>query len=383
METVQVQCGHCGKLMAVSTEHLGARVHCPHCQQIVEAPAASPAAPGEPAPDFCPKGPDPLERDSIFGGSEELHGDDLFGGGPERPLVEMPPEPKAAPPPPAVPPPPSPTPAELPNRFLDDSPAIQDSFRQRPEEDSEPAPDADLPKPEVARRHSGGSMLVPMLLIFLIPYSIFSTAYIVWTLLHPPRGAFDPLERLPDPDPKSGGPRKVHPVKTLLPDKLKTSLNQAIRVGDLEVTPLKVRLSPEGDLVLHMKMHNLSEDLAFNPMPDSFLRTSRKSMVAQDPYTFLDAGTEKLFGGYPEWYRTPGGKKFDGILGPGEEMVAHLITLDKYRAQVRALLQAGPSFVWRVQVRRGFVRVKDADVSATAVIGIGFPARAVERPTEG
>jgi DNA-directed RNA polymerase subunit RPC12/RpoP len=38
MQTVQFQCGHCGKLMAVNNQHLGQQVRCPHCQQVVIAP---------------------------------------------------------------------------------------------------------------------------------------------------------------------------------------------------------------------------------------------------------------------------------------------------------------------------------------------------------
>ncbi len=38
MQPIQFQCGNCGKLMAVSSEHLGQQVRCPHCQQVVIAP---------------------------------------------------------------------------------------------------------------------------------------------------------------------------------------------------------------------------------------------------------------------------------------------------------------------------------------------------------
>src|SRR5262249_39424642 len=44
METVNFQCGHCGKLMGVNTAFLGQQVHCPHCQQVVVAPAAAPGS---------------------------------------------------------------------------------------------------------------------------------------------------------------------------------------------------------------------------------------------------------------------------------------------------------------------------------------------------
>src|SRR5438034_7050741 len=90
METVNFPCAHCGKLMAVSTDHLGSQVQCPHCQGIVQAPAA-------PAPTSRPGVSSPLpqfqtlpagERESIFAG-EEHPSDDLFGA-PAEPLVELP-----------------------------------------------------------------------------------------------------------------------------------------------------------------------------------------------------------------------------------------------------------------------------------------------------
>src|SRR3954468_5525969 len=41
MQTVNFQCGHCGNLMGVSVEFLGQQVRCPHCQQVVVAPASA------------------------------------------------------------------------------------------------------------------------------------------------------------------------------------------------------------------------------------------------------------------------------------------------------------------------------------------------------
>src|SRR5262249_20699660 len=106
------------------------------------------------------------------------------------------------------------------------------------------------------RRVAQGGALAPILLIFLVPYAILTTAAIIYLLLSQTR-ATDPLERLRDPNPKDGGPRFQERAKHdgPLPDKLKTRLGQALRIGALEVTPLKVQLS-NGDLVLHLKMKN-------------------------------------------------------------------------------------------------------------------------------
>src|SRR5262245_46563360 len=97
-QTVSFQCGHCRKGMGVSTEFLGKQVRCPHCQQVVLAPAQAPpapvpagAAPRPPSgPTFPPPGgPSKDEHESIFG---EQVDEDLFGSGPPKPKVELPPE---------------------------------------------------------------------------------------------------------------------------------------------------------------------------------------------------------------------------------------------------------------------------------------------------
>src|SRR5262245_28748300 len=96
METINVQCGHCGKLMAVSTEHLGARVSCPHCQGVVEAPAsAPPGSRGEsPTPPEI-KVPVVEATESIFAAEEPEATEDIFGSQ-DRPLIEMPKAPEAS-----------------------------------------------------------------------------------------------------------------------------------------------------------------------------------------------------------------------------------------------------------------------------------------------
>ena len=100
METVNFQCGHCRQLLAVSKQHLGQQVRCPHCQQVVVAPppesAPAPSPPAPPPPplhDFLdsPFGfhqPPREETDSIF--SAPAESDNLFGAAPSA-HVEMPP----------------------------------------------------------------------------------------------------------------------------------------------------------------------------------------------------------------------------------------------------------------------------------------------------
>ena len=109
METVNFQCGNCGKLMAVSLAALGQQVHCPHCRQIVLAPAPNPAVPSPAlaAPSASSSMPGPLietpaapppmsEIESIFA-PPDANSDALFPDR-ERALVEMPPAPFELPP---------------------------------------------------------------------------------------------------------------------------------------------------------------------------------------------------------------------------------------------------------------------------------------------
>ncbi len=406
MQIVNFQCGSCGKLMGVSAEHLGSQVHCPHCLAIVQAPAAPSASKtwkSHPAGGGPAKGrpsdsdpveihveiPDAREQESIFTGPEEGLSEDVFGG-PPQPRLEIPesaPVMTRPPSPPAVPPG---EPAAYPEPAYPELPTPPASARIA----AGPPPasaDNELPAAALAPRPARNSMVVPMLLIFLVPYSLFTTAYMVWSLLNPRRG-FDPLERLPDPK-GEGAPRRVSP-DSALPGKLKTSLKQPIRVGDMEVTPLKVQLNGDGDLVLHLKMTNTSVDQAFSPMHDSFLYFSEKK---PRPYTYLDGGKRvgKLYGGFLEFFKGPNdqrvGERVDdqlnnkerelsSIIRPGQDIYIQLTTADKYRdAQVRELLKTAGPLVWRVQFRRGLVSVRDQRLSATAVIGVEFFTRAIEK----
>jgi hypothetical protein len=116
MQTVNFQCGHCRNLMAVSREFLGQQVRCPHCQQVVLAPAVAsppeppPAPPSPPPPDLGQTEtvmhvPNHQDAEDIF--APAAPSDDLFGQS-SAPRIEMPPEPMptidlpSAPPPPEV-----------------------------------------------------------------------------------------------------------------------------------------------------------------------------------------------------------------------------------------------------------------------------------------
>jgi hypothetical protein len=216
------------------------------------------------------------------------------------------------------------------------------------------------------------------MLIVLIPYAIVATVAVVLLYL---RGQQPSLEVLPDPQPekKAGGPTRRDPGgkqvrhDLRVPAKLLTRLGQAVQVGDLEVVPRRVERLPGNRLRLRLTLRNVSEDVDFNPVSNHFLRHQRGVPAARKPYTFLEALNQpvRVYGG--QWRTTRKGDQVAGRLGPGEALEADLTTDPRDARQVRALTADGP-LRWRIQVRRGFVRYKGQDVSATAVVGVEFSA---------
>jgi hypothetical protein len=404
METVEFNCERCGKLMAVGLVDQGMPVECPHCHATVQAPAP----PEPPVPEF--RVPTRAEQESIFTPQEESV-DDLFGAdagprlempavpaleveplpGPteaseEPPLPEAPSAPLPAPPEVLPPAPLSLTPEPGPDlaAFL---PPAEDAVH-RPAAPPEPPPE--MPTPAPPRRPQRQSVLGPLLLIFLIPYSLVATAAIAW-LIYQQRQvstpAFDPLERLPEPkDPINhkaapDGPRRIKHEERVkhdspLPDKLTTSLKAPLTVGDIEVTPLAVERTPLGELLLTLKLKNVSRNVAFDPLPDMFVRYAVRGLNDVKPYTYVALGPDpgqRIYGAYLDRLKKPGPKgrgRSDNVLRPGEAMVVRLGTDSRYKPLVDRLDRPRGPILWRIQLRRGFVQVHGKDVSATAVVGV-------------
>lgn len=378
METVQLQCGNCQKLMAISVEHLGSQVHCPHCRAVVQTPppAAPPPTPAQPAPPPTPTF-ETRTGDDIFSPPEET-GDDLFGG-PPQPQVEMPPEVPPGVPAPMFPEafvPTPPVPPGAPEPVAADPGAAIETVPV-PAEDQE-----DLTQFQRERPSSDKSMLLPMLLIFLVPWGIFwpAVALYFWSQL---ANRPHPFDTLPDKEPTKGGPREVERVQhdiPLAPHQV-TTLGNPVVVGAVEVTPQKVFVNDEGNLVLALNVKNVSPNLAFTPISDKYLEVTSKRNSAK-PYTFLESRDfHRLYGGYLEWRKD--GKQIDwrqADLRPGEQEQVLLSTMDKDRKTVRKLAASDDKLLWRVQVRRGFVEYRGKQVPATAVIGVRFSPSQIARP---
>jgi hypothetical protein len=355
METVNFQCGHCGNLMAVGTDHLGQQVRCPHCQQVVVAPPHAPApAAAAPAPapaetTFQPTVPQ--DHEDIF--APPAPTDDLFGA-PRLPKLELPPpngplpDPaatlsdatlpfvsRAAPPPdeatlPVAPAPPGPgwmepTVAEAPAGAAGAPPATAP-----PEAGGAPAAPAagqDLAAaiPRAVRRPSGGGgWFVPLVFFPLLLYAVLATVTAAWFWRELNKPHDSPFDALPDVDGDDPGVKKVKTGLRLnydrklttdpLPAHLRVALGQTLRVGDLEVTPERVEhrrvavvtegFNPEpcpGDsLVLHLRLRNRAAEYAFTPLDDYFDRCWRPP-AGLPPLTLLEAGGQRFYGGPAHW----------------------------------------------------------------------------------
>jgi len=459
METVNFPCSQCNNLMAVGTDLLGHQVRCPHCQQVMTAPAAAaadtqPARAEAAAP--APTDPHAGELESIFAPPEPAS-DDLFGAPAPVPVVQLPPAwpnfqieggPPAAPPPAAEPlaaaPEVStqetfgaaPNPAAAPTAtFLEPSSATDGGFPQGADEQPAAASAGDWPgaadvhtatesasdlparTPERRPRQGRGLGLI-LVLIFLVPYSLFATAAAVYFYLQKQRMP-NPFEALPDwPGDKPGATRRGHSSvimferlqpDTPLPPKLRVALHQPITVGDLEITPEKVerrRLvhryensnrepATQGEaLVLTLHLRNVSADDYFVPTDAHFYRRWTESDAATTkPYTFLEVGARRFYGGPLDWEQRSlrndfrreedpreyitGQENYKEVLKPGQERRV-IICSDEDPDLLKAAREAAGQLLWRVQLRRGLVQARGHEVSASAVVGVEFARQDVK-----
>lgn len=444
MQTVNFTCGHCDNLMAVTADLLGQHVRCPHCQQVVLAPAPSalPAV-ATPVPAPLTTEPDALsfspagarEEDSIFGPKETP--DALFGD-PKPAALEVPPEPAWVGPGDGAPIPsleadassaPVPESAFGPpasgtlvfgqtNHHAAEGMAVSSALEAANHENSATGLTVEAPlatQPANRRASGGGKSAAVSVLIFLVPYSIFMTgvaAYYYWKVAQVPP---HPLEYLPDwPGEHPGTTHKgqgkvvyerVQP-STPLPPQLRLGLHKTIRIGSLEVTPEKVEkrqllfryhtanvnpnpprqarsqqeLSRDEALVLTLRLKNVSDDDSFFPTDPGFVPHWQKGQPV--PYTFLEVGSNKFYGGPGK--KSPGEfldgqDKDDQPLNPGEERVTVICTDPDNTALMNALANYRGPLLWRVQLRRGLAKYKNLEKSVAAVIGVEFSPNDIQK----
>jgi hypothetical protein len=441
MQTVNFQCGHCGNLMAVGAEYVGQQVRCPHCQQVVLAPATDPPRPAAEAPP-------PPAFDAM---RQEMGG--LFGTPPEQ----APPEPTsplasmrqemgglfgtAAPAlePPSYSPPPEPVPESIPVTVVPvlepaAPPAADDTltyypqpaapapeppvpFGQAPAPGGWPAAEAApeplasaIPQPVIRAPRSRG-WVIPLLIVPLISYAILATIAVV--VLYNQKQAQtqkSPLEEMLDAIGDYPGANHVNPQSLFkrvkpdldLPPHLRVGLGGTLQVGQLEVKPTRVELRPvrflqgngepeassERVLVLELQLTNTSQDVVFKPTDPYFERRWKREQgtpgTGNMPYMFLDLvkAKKRVYGGPVEWKPPKAGRfaeprervegqKHGQDLPPGETLTTFVCT-DPEDHVARDLARYDGPLVWRDQLRRGLVRVRDREVSTTAVVGVEF-----------
>jgi hypothetical protein len=249
-------------------------------------------------------------------------------------------------------------------------------------------------------------------LAILVPYAIFMTvAAITYFVKFQHAIQEHPLELIPDlmgeyqrkqTKGVSQALRLPDPTQPL-PPRLLTALGRPLTVGAIEVTPLKIEYRPWAafkkpknrdelekvpvpeTLVLHLRLKNVSPDLTFYPTDPYFDR--RPKYAADKPYTLVEVGDKKFFGGLIAFETESGpyerswveGQESDNQpLKPGEARETVVVT--RPRDEVfDAVQKAKGRAVWRVQVRRGLVPFHGQEVPVTAVVGVEFTAADVQQ----
>jgi len=400
--------------MGITEDFLGKQMRCPHCQTIqmlpminaagsAEAPPAPPVHAVEPETDIMNFKYEPPEIPA----PEELPREILSFPGSDK-SQETSAEEYAA--------------VSTPVEGKDSNAVPTEIFTPETNgESAAPAPWDNAPSitGEAARKRpvASKSMAMPIIFFSLLSYSVMATAILILVLVRmKTAGPLHPLEYIPDVDGDNPGAKRTkirfnhdkETTQTIVPSHLRTKIGLAIRVGELEVTPLAVEKATvsvlvsgfskaepcKGDsLVLRLKLKNVSSDQTFSPLDYYFNRKWKEKSKNSypPPFTFVQFGTEKpeksFFGGPANWLplALAGSKKsqspretvedenLDKILEPGDEMTAFLCTDGDDSSAQEILNHQGP-MLWRLQVRRGLVPVGAKEIPATAVIGVEFGA---------
>jgi len=429
MQTVNFNCPHCGNLMAVGTNLLGRNVRCPHCKQVVRAPAgageapavqAPPPTPSPPAPQFNIPGQTTEHHESIFG---ERHDEDLFGSEPLKPKMPSTPSPleETAYVPPAPPPAPAPAHqyAETQTYVPGPSTSLETPATTQPEEVEE-RPARRVYRPATARAEAPTTPAFAWILLVYSAVITIVAGIFAYSYFTSGSGGDHPFKAIPDfygkyekatgaDNRKQLSYQGLPDPKMDVPKELRVKLGDEITVGALQVKPTQVvqqsvvyrRENATKDniehgagvgLILGLHVKNVSTDTTFHPDDPAFCRAAGKEQPA--PYTALQIDRDFFYGPFA-WPTEPEIKDIYLIdfrnsaepLGPGTERDIWVATTSGFKtggsgdaATARknaAEKQPDKPFLWRVQLRRGFVKAKaddgkDVDVSATTVIGVEF-----------
>jgi hypothetical protein len=142
-------------------------------------------------------------------------------------------------------------------------------------------------------------------------------------------------------------------------------------------------LSQQDALVLTLEVRNLSPTVSFAPNDLFFNRQWQEGgPAANKPYTCLEVGPKRYYGGPCVWKPRGGrdhgpreyieGSEYRTELAPGQTLRFTVCTNPDNSALLPSVDRHVGPLCWRVQLRRGLVRVRDKEGTATAVVGVEF-----------
>ena len=421
MSIYHFKCVSCTKLMGITEDFLGKQMRCPHCQAIQMVPLINASGNAEAPPAVVESGEEPKTDVINFSYQPPVN------PAPQDVPQEILPFPSS-----------DQAPAVASNESPTASPAVEDndagaattdlmaSENNEAAQGSAPAPWDNAPSitGEAARKRPVGSksMAMPIIFFSLLSYSVMATAILILILFRINNaGPLHPLEYIPDVDGDNPGAKRTkirfnhdkERTQEIVPAHLRTKIGVAIRVGELEVTPValekatvsvlvsgfsKAEPCKEDSLILRLKLKNVSTDQTFCPLDYYFNRKWKEKSKNSypPPFTLVQFGTEKpeksFFGGPANWLplALAGSKKsqspretvenenLDKSLEPGEEMTAFLCT-DGDDSSTQAIFSHQGRMLWRLQVRRGLVPVGSKEIPATSVIGVEFGATDIKQ----
>jgi len=282
----------------------------------------------------------------------------------------------------------------------------------------------------VRKPRDRGGWFIGVVFIPLLSYSVLVTILAAYLFMvnqqnqqqaAPP----NPLENLPSFDPQDAehsthlklDPKKLNRVSGIdeakatapLPDNLITQLGKKLRIGDLEIEPLRVTREVKSvaddipnskpapckypSLVLYMKLRNVSDDVVFQPMDHYFDRrwSPKDKKGGQPPLTVLELigpGEPLCFFGGPAPFPSPSnsaanGDKYDywvagipylAVLKPGEARDDFFVCTDgNDKETADAIDNYHGKLLWRVHLRRGIVVLNEHRyVPVSSVVGVEF-----------
>ena len=286
--------------------------------------------------------------------------------------------------------------------------------------------------PQQRRRPEAG-WGTPLLILCLASWAILATIAAAWlkyreTHYRPPH----PLELVPDLEGDKPGARKVQgedgpklpPLDRELASHLVIGLGETLTLGNLRVTTGKAEwskvqlVSEEGGrplnldgkaLKLHLKLENVSTNVAFAPLDAFFVRRFPAGKrpnedeeafehTERGPYNYLLVGEyakglklyEKnpLYGGPAGWNSVRSRRQREFVVGqqanaelmPGKTMDTFVCTdpIDPKATKLFNKMGEKEKLFWRIRLRRGVVEHKGKLKSATAVIGVRFTADQIQ-----